>query len=88
MSGRTRRGRSGCWLAPPKDVCTRMARVTSGEGWACGFCGAGTADDPRWVQVRLTWTHSDVGQTLAAHHACLVNALEPGFPMAVDGPYE
>ena len=65
-----------------------MGRVAGGEGWACGFCGEGTDDDPRWVKVRLTWAHTDAEQTLATHHACLASALEPGFPMAVEGPYE
>lgn len=58
------------------------------EEWTCAFCGDSTVDDPRWVQMRLTWAHTDAGQILGAHHACLVAALEPGFPMAVEGPYE
>lgn len=62
--------------------------MASDEEWACAFCGDSTVDDPRWVQMRLTWAHNDAGQVLGVHHACLVAALPPGFPMAVEGPYE
>lgn len=66
-----------------------MALVTTGtEGWQCAFCGENTSDDPRWVQMDISWAHTDTRQSLGAHHACLVSALPPGFPMAVEGPYE
>jgi hypothetical protein len=62
--------------------------VTGGEQFICGFCGQVTTDDPRYVRIDLSWAHCEATQSLGAHHACLFDALRPGFPLAVEGPDE
>lgn len=52
------------------------------EQFVCAFCGKNTEDDPRYVRIDLTWTHSVAAQQLGAHLACLEAALRPGFPLA------
>ena len=54
----------------------------------CGFCGEPTDDEPRYVSLHVTWGHSEASQWIGAHHACLVAALQPRFPLAVEGSYE
>jgi hypothetical protein len=54
------------------------------EQFVCAFCGEKTDDDPRYVRIDLTWTHSVATQQLGAHMACLEAALQPGFPLAID----
>jgi len=61
--------------------------VTAGE-YTCAFCGQETTDDPRYVRLDMSWAHSEAFQSFGAHHACLVAALPPGFPPAVEGPDE
>jgi hypothetical protein len=52
----------------------------SEQQFVCAFCGKNTEDDPRYVRIDLTWTHSLATQHLGAHMACLEAALRPGFP--------
>lgn len=71
----------------------RLGFVAVGDGadevvagqFVCGFCGAETTDDPRYIRIDLSWAHSIATQSLGAHHECLVAALKPGFPLAVEG---
>jgi hypothetical protein len=58
--------------------------VRAGQ-FVCGFCGLETTDDPRYIRIDLSWAHSIATQSLGAHHACLIAALKPGFPLAVEG---
>jgi hypothetical protein len=65
-----------------------MSTVTSDQQFTCAFCEQTTEDDPRYIRLDLSWAHSEAFQSFGAHHACLVAALAPGFPLAVEGPYE
>lgn len=73
----------------PAHPTTRLSavgdEVKAGQ-YVCGFCGLETTDDPRYIRIDLSWAHSIATQSLGAHHACLVAALKPGFPLAVEGP--
>lgn len=62
--------------------------MSTSEQYSCAFCGGATTDDPRYVRIELSWIHRPGNQVIGAHHACLVAALPPGFPLAVEGPYE
>lgn len=62
--------------------------VSNHDRFLCGFCGEPTDDDPRYVRLDVSWDHIATSQTIGAHHACLVAALQPRFPLAVEGPYE
>ncbi|GII98954.1 hypothetical protein CLV28_2738 [Sediminihabitans luteus] len=60
----------------------------SNDQYICAFCSKPTDDDPRYIHLDLSWLHSGASQAIGAHHSCLVAALQPGFPLAVEGPYE
>ncbi len=62
-----------------------MHAVTAGKQFTCAFCAQATTDDPRYIRLDLSWAHSVALQSFGAHHACLVAALPPGFPLAVEG---
>lgn len=58
------------------------------DRFQCGFCGQPIDDDPRPVRLDVSWPHADASQIIGSHHFCLVAALQPGFPLAVEGPDE
>jgi len=62
--------------------------VSTRDQYICAFCGEPTTDDPGYIRLDLSWVHSQATQTIGAHHACLAAALQPGFPLAVEGLYE
>ena len=84
---RAKSGAKGRWRRQ-RAVCLRHdGEMLSGESWTCAFCRRSTEDDPRAVQIDLSWAHTSMTQSLGAHNACLVAAM-PGFPLAVEGPLE
>lgn len=70
------------------DVRRDHLPVNNHDRFLCGFCGEPADDEPRYVRLYVSWDHSEASQTIGAHHACLVAALQPRFPLAVEWPYE
>ena len=75
-----------CRSDSPSDYWNRQyARVSDApERYICAFCNQPTDDDPRYVQVDVTWPDSIESQSLGAHTACLRAAIHDSIPLAVE----